>query len=233
MELKTKPEDIFVWWDWGGVLGHFDADVFSESLAAAFGVDVLELSHFVRSETTPSVWLDLDTGMPEDEIRKKFCARFNVQLSPEEFRDAFNKGITVNAFDARLLPIMQEFHAYGFRQGMISNMNPLHGEFIKAHNPKAFQYIRPELRFFSYEIGFRKGHGHELFQHIRNASGALPMNSFLIDDRLDNVQWFNDVGGKGVFLTSGGYQQVRYEVLYELSKRGVIASWDSLFRKSL
>ena len=224
MESRARPEDTYIWWDWGGVLGGFDADIFCESLARALGTSSLELSHFILRETRPSIFSEIEIGLTEEQIREKFCRRFKTSISAEEFCNAFNGGVTVGTADKKSLPLMQEFHAYGFRQGLISNMNFLHGEFIKSKRPKVFDYLPLFRRFFSYEIGFRKGRkqGDGLFRVICNQCGALPENSFLIDDRQENIDWFNALGGMGILFISGGFQQARYEILYELSRRGII-----------
>ena len=59
-------------------------------------------------------------------------------------------------------------------------------DYIEKTIPDIFKQIAPARRYYSYNIGFKKMLGKEIYEHVLNDMNIQPQNALMIDDRIYN-----------------------------------------------
>lgn len=217
MAKSTKP--FWVFFDIGGVLMRFNPDYFLEKTARILGIKIHELLKFIEHEGKPPVWTLIELGKSEEEIRQLFCRRFNVDIAPKEFFEAFSSGVEIMDW-RRIDPLLKKLRAAKAARliaglGIVSNVNTIHAKFAEQTFPRLLNPtdFPPRHRIFSCVVGVRKDRTRAMFDLVFNKYGIRdPGKIIFIDDSPENLVGFRKAGG-GIGIQFKGFYDLEDKLI--------------------
>lgn len=184
--------------DWGDTLAPFNCDLFVERNARMLNTTPYKFLSFVFGET-PSVWEELETFWTKEEIHRRLTEHFGVSIGLKEFIDTFNIGLEPPDWH-RAQNFLRKVWVAGVRLALVSNINHIHREYVERTFRQILWFFPYSSRFFSCDIGLRKGKDPAFFRYVLERCRIYPEDAVLIDDRQENLDGFALVGGRGVLF---------------------------------
>lgn len=204
----------WILWDLGGVRVNFIVDHFYEEIARLFQVPVSEVVHFLDS--SDGEWRSFELRMSAEEICNTFNLRFGKRVSLAELEKAFNNCYEQEVFDRHLASVDKLLEEYGVMQGVISNLNPIHAEYIERKFRHLFRNIHPDLIFYSCRIGMRKECGSSIFEHVfQKAKQRFDLkrkDAIFIEDNKENLRCFIEAGGGNALRFDGSFHRLTHHL---------------------
>ena len=120
----------------------------------------------------------------------EICKRFKLELSFEQFKLEWNAVF----HPIPGMPQLVQRLSVHYKIGLLSDIGPLHWEYLFQHLPLLQNISKPTL---SYQIGFLKPHPETYRTAVVNVD-SVPEKCLFIDDREVNVQGAQDAGMRAI-----------------------------------
>ncbi len=211
-----------VLWDLGHVWFSVKWHKSLKQQAKLFAATLQELREFLEVRENlcgQNSWEKYESGYSEEGIYLDYINYFGNknEVNFENFRRVFNIGISYGTTYPQLVDIAEKLKAQGVTQGILSNINSIHAEYLERFAREANSYphkiIPKELTFYSCEINQRKDLGPQAFLHCCEKSEVEPKNAVLIDGRPENIRGSICGGGKGILYINPQYTEERLRQL--------------------
>lgn len=215
--VEREAKRKLVLFDIGGVIANLDWSSWLKKLADCFHTTPQGIVDFLCRENIKDdlsreglLFFQMESSFikwPPVEIYNEFVRYFfRPELSYKEFEGAFNSCLSISRNFKEIESLSSDLEANGALQGILSNINAMHMEyaedFFKVYTPILNTNIPKERRFYSCELGVRKGEHSRAFLLACEKSGTRPEDSCLIDDRAENIRGVLRERGKGIWHTS-------------------------------
>lgn len=181
--------------DFGNVIAFFDYRRACETFGRRLGLEgeafldrVVGLGFRPLLRSYESGRIDTDT------FRRDFCALMALEVSAEEFEDAWTDIFWLNDDLARHLPFLKRA---GHRLVLGSNTNPLHTARFRNQFEDALSYF--DALVLSHEVGHCKP-DRDFYLACARAAGAEPSECVFIDDLEENVEGARSAGLRGILF---------------------------------
>lgn len=186
--MHTLKNIIF---DLGHVILNIDHQLMIQSFSRLGALEAEK--SFLRVQKEGLIDLYAKGKISSVEFEDQFQKLLNIQVSHQEFCDAFNKmllDIPLHRFET--LKLLQK----KYRIFLLSNTNPLHLEHIMkylhtliGHGFEAYF----EGEYYSHLIGLLKPDP-AAYEHVLAAHQLKPQETMLVDDTLENIQSAEELG---------------------------------------
>jgi putative hydrolase of the HAD superfamily len=183
-----RPEILY--FDLGNVLLGFSHERMCGQMAEVAGLPAELMREFLFADEGPDClqWQIEDGRLDLDGYYAQFCARTSTR--PDRARLEFAAADIFWPLDENI-EFLRQLAAAGNQLGLLSNINPLHWQFVSdGKYPWLQQPGRPGSLFnsvvLSYEAGAMKP-GRRIYEAAAAKVGAKPSDVFFVDDRAENV----------------------------------------------
>lgn len=179
--------------DLGGVIYELDFDRFNHNLALL--QRQANPQQIYSRLKQPSVFSDYERGtIDTPTFRDRVREELGIAASDETIDRAWNS-LLVGLFPGR--KAMLEELSQRYRLALLSNINPLHLEYIESECQAIFQLF--EHCFFSYQLGTRKPEL-EIFNLVLDRMNFIPIETLFIDDSPPNIEAATSLGIKAILV---------------------------------
>ncbi len=188
--------------DLGGVIINYSIPAQLNYLSHELGVkqDVLDK---VYADLRPRV----DTGeINNEEFWRRLLKESGSTRDPETTEHFWTDNyIEENPFIVGMLDLVDRLKANGYKVGLLSNMDPEHGELNRKRH--IFEHFDQAL--YSYDVRARKPEP-EAYEDLAKALQVEPSELIFIDDLPENVEGAKRLGAYGIQFQ--GYQELVKEL---------------------
>lgn len=216
--MERVQKRIFFLSDLGGVLIRFRFPYFCQNFASLLHIDPEEATRFLKEEGENSFHWKGYLGLSKVEMYHLFLQRFpRLKVTCEEFircLSAVGRATVEENGYWYFMPLMGRMKLAGITMGVISNIDHIHKEWIVQRPFYFWSYVKEENRFFSCDVKMAKPDP-ELYYHVFRSCHLDPKEDriFLLDDRKENIDSFNSVGGVGIhFPDPFGFHELSQKI---------------------
>jgi len=186
MQSDNQLEGIV--FDLGNVLQPYDPWRVVDNLAQLSGRSRWLIAMYFRLSGR---WKQFDAGRySKDAFCQRVIGELRLNISAEQFEQAFADMFTVNQQLAALLPKL----ARRYRLILLSDNNPIHSAYCFGQHEF---YSLFEHKILSYEVGVCKP-SPVIYQRVFDLTGISPSHLVFIDDRKKNIRGAIDAGMQAV-----------------------------------
>lgn len=174
--------------DIGNVLVFFSRKRMFVQLADVFNTSPQEIHDQLLAHR---VYHDYERGAVSSlELYEKLCELFQTAPSPEDVFRAASEIFTPNE---QIYPQIESLRSRGVRLVLLSNISPIHWDYLTAHYPILETFHAKAL---SYEVGSAKPEP-AIYQKAVELSGCAPEQCLYLDDLPEYVEAAQHCGIKG------------------------------------
>ena len=185
---------MFLYFDLGNVLLHFDHRIACRQMAEVAGVTADQVRRFLFDGNRLTQYED--GTLSREAFYQAFCRETGTCADLELLETAASNIFTLNA---SILPVVAKLKDAGYRIGILSNTCESHWNYItsrfKALFPQAFDVLA-----FSYEIGASKP-DERIYVRAAELAGVPAQEIFYCDDLPANVEAARQAGFDAVLYT--------------------------------
>lgn len=180
--------------DLGNVLVDFDHTIAAKRISAFCDKSAQEIfDMFFASEIT--ILFEAGKISPQD-FFLKVKQMLNLRLDYESFVPIWNDIFFLSAKNRAVYSLINRLRN-NYRTALISNINTLHYDYLKARFP-VFDVFHKV--FTSFELGAVKP-SHTIYKKTLEALGVRPENTFYTDDRIELIESAKELGIKSFAFT--------------------------------
>jgi putative hydrolase of the HAD superfamily len=190
----------WVLFDIGNVLMPYDPSAFYK-LLEEHSKTGLRSSHFLHGKIVEEYELG---KINNREFYKRIAREFKLKDLPIEIFFYFLGRMLTPNID--MMVLKRRLLANKIKIACITNNNPFHVRVIHEEYPKVLEGV--SYLFSSHDLGMRKPDAN-IFQHAVASVGAAFSECLLVDDMLENVCTFYDLGGNVFHFDVGRGEQKR------------------------
>jgi HAD superfamily hydrolase (TIGR01509 family) len=199
---------MFLYFDLGNVLLHFDYEIGCRQVAEVSGISPGDVRRLLFST---DFLARVETGaLSSRQAYDEFCEQTGAIPDPIRLETAASAIFHLNH---SMLPVVTKLKDAGYRLGLLSNTSESHWRYICAH----FKALFPDsfdVLALSFRLGAVKPH-EQIFIRAAELAGVPPREIFYCDDLPSNVAAARSVGFDAVQYTETP------ALIAELRSRGV------------